>query len=95
MRSTLDLKDLLYFVTVYEEISFTRAAMRLSTVQSAVSDRIQRLEGGIGVQLFVRHHRSIVPTPTGTLLYGHAKRVFEQIDQFEGAVEDMRRPKAA
>jgi LysR family transcriptional regulator, cyn operon transcriptional activator len=95
MRSTLDLKDILYFATVYEEISFTRAATRLSTVQSAVSDRIQRLESGIGAELFLRQHRSIVPTPAGTLLYEHAKRVLEQVDQFEGAVNEVRRRPAA
>lgn len=93
--TTLDLKDILYFVAVYEEISFTRAATRLSTVQSAVSDRIQKLESGIGAELFLRRHRSIAPTPAGTLLYGHAKRVLDQVDQFEGAVNEVRRPRAA
>jgi DNA-binding transcriptional LysR family regulator len=43
----------------------------------------------------VRRHRSIVPTPAGTLLYGHAKRVLDQVGQFEGAVNEVRGRRAA
>jgi DNA-binding transcriptional LysR family regulator len=43
-NAALDIKDLKYFVTVYEANSFMRASISLATVQSNVSARIRRLE---------------------------------------------------
>ena len=92
----LRLKDLIQFVAVYEEQSFTTAAKRLGTVQSAVSDRIQKLEREVGGALFLRYHRSIVSTAKGRLLYEHAVRVLAQVSALEIAVkEEKGRRKAA
>lgn len=86
----LAFKDLIHFVAVYETTSFTGAAKRLGTVQSAVSDRIQRLERDVGAALFVRYHRSIRPTQEGTLLFEHAVRVLAQVSAMEIAVTDAK-----
>ena len=60
-----DLVDLNAFLTVAEERSFTRAAARLGTSQSALSHTIRRLEARLGVRLLTRHHpqRRAPPTP--------------------------------
>ena len=86
----LDLKDLRCFIAVYESGGFARAAGELSTVQSAVSARIRKLESVVGGSLFQRMHRGIVATAKGEKLYRHAKRVLEQIQEFEKAVSDER-----
>ena len=83
----LEFKDLIHFVAVYEERSFTAAARRLGTVQSAVSDRVQRLERDLGVPLFLRYHRSISSTATGALLYDHALRVMAEMGALETALK--------
>ena len=76
----MDVKDLRYFVAVYEEGGFARAGLLLETVQSNVSARIRRLEAALGVQLFERHRRGVAATEKGEKLYRHAKRGLEPPD---------------
>lgn len=83
----MDIKDLRYFVAVYEEGGFARAGVVLDTVQSNVSARIRRLEIALGVQLFERHRRGIVVTEKGEKLYRHAKRVIALVDETPAAVK--------
>ncbi|MEL7254726.1 MAG: LysR family transcriptional regulator [Pseudomonadota bacterium] len=61
--SALDVKLLRMFLTVFEEKSVTRASERLECSQSAVSHGLERLRQYIGDPLFVKHGRSIAPTP--------------------------------
>jgi DNA-binding transcriptional LysR family regulator len=82
----MDIKDLRYFVAVYEEGGFARAGVLLETVQSNVSARIRRLEDVLGVQLFERHRRGVVATDKGEKLYRHAKRVIALLEETPGAV---------
>lgn len=63
-----ELVDLNAFVTVAEEQSFTRAAARLGTSQSALSHTIQRLETRLGVRLLTRTTRRVAPTEAGERL---------------------------
>jgi len=82
----MDIKDLRYFVAVYDEGGFARAGALLQTVQSNVSARIRRLEVALGVQLFERHHRGVVATDKGEKLYRHAKRVIALLEETPVAV---------
>ena len=82
----MDIKDLRYFVAVYEEGGFARAGVLLETVQSNVSARIRRLEVALGVQLFERHRRGVQATEKGEKLYCHAKRVIALLDETPTAV---------
>jgi DNA-binding transcriptional LysR family regulator len=79
----LDLRDLRYFVAVYETLGFGRAAAHLKVAQSNVSMRVLRLERLLGAPLFERRHRAIAPTPRGDLLYRHALRVLEEVEELE------------
>jgi DNA-binding transcriptional LysR family regulator len=60
-----ELVDLNAFLTVAEEQSFTRAAAKLGTSQSALSHTIRRLEARLGVRLLMRTTRSVAPTEAG------------------------------
>jgi DNA-binding transcriptional LysR family regulator len=82
----MDIKDLRYFVAVYEEGGFARAGVLLETVQSNVSARIRRLEAALGVQLFERHRRGVSATEKGEKLYRHAKRVIALLEETPEAV---------
>ena len=82
----MDIKDLRYFVAVYEEGGFARAGVLLETVQSNVSARIRRLEVALGVQLFERHRRGVQATDKGEKLYRHAKRVIALLEETPVAV---------
>lgn len=63
-----ELVDLSAFATVAEEESFTRAAARLGTSQSALSHTIRRLEARLGVRLLTRTTRRVAPTQAGERL---------------------------
>ena len=63
-----ELVDLNAFLTVAEERSFTRAAAKLGTSQSALSYTIRRLETRLGVRLLTRTTRSVAPTEAGERL---------------------------
>ena len=82
----MEIKDLRYFVAVYEEKGFSRAAGALGTVQSNVSMRIAALESSLGVTLFERRHRGIAPTAAGEMLYCQAKQLLAEVEKTERMV---------
>ena len=59
------LSDLVAFLAVARERSFTRAAAKLGVSQSALSHTIRRLEVRMGLRLLTRNTRSVSPTPGG------------------------------
>lgn len=73
--SDLDGRGLQLFLAVYEEGAVTRAAMRLSVTQSAVSHGLERLREILGDPLFVRSGRGIAPTPRAEALVEPARRL--------------------
>ena len=66
---SVDLNLLPIFEAVYEDHSLSRAAVRLAMTQSAVSHAVTRLRVVFGDELFVRHSRGVVPTPTADAIY--------------------------
>ncbi|MDU0342547.1 LysR family transcriptional regulator [Bosea rubneri] len=63
-----DFNDLLWFLAVAEERSFTRAAAKLGITQSTLSHTIKRLETRMGIRLLTRTTRSVAPTDAGERL---------------------------
>ncbi|ACB95399.1 LysR family transcriptional regulator [Beijerinckia indica] len=74
-----ELLDLNAFMTVAEEQSFTRAAAKLGTSQSALSHTIRRLEMRLGVRLLTRTTRSVAPTEAGERLLGTLRPALDSI----------------
>ena len=60
-----NINDLLAFIAVAQEQSFTRAAARLGTSQPALSRTIRDLEARLGLRLLTRTTRSVSPTEAG------------------------------
>ncbi|MGY3442606.1 MULTISPECIES: LysR family transcriptional regulator [unclassified Bradyrhizobium] len=85
-----DVNDLIAFLAVARERSFTRAAARLGVSQSALSHTLRALEERLGVRLLTRTTRSVAPTAAGErLLQGIGPR-FEEIDAELSALSAMR-----
>jgi DNA-binding transcriptional LysR family regulator len=75
-----ELGDLAAFLAVAEEASFTRAAAKLETSQSALSHTIRRLEARLGLRLLARTTRSVSPTEAGARLIETLRPALEDID---------------
>ena len=75
-----ELGNLAAFLAVAEDRSFTRAAARLGTSQSSLSQAVRRLEERLGVRLLVRNTRNVAPTEAGELLLGTLRPAFDEID---------------
>lgn len=65
----MDVKTIHYFISVFEERSFTKAAERMHVVQSALSMQIRNLEDELNVTLFHRAQRGLEPTVAGHRFY--------------------------
>lgn len=87
-RESLD--DLTIFLAVAEEQSFTRAAARLGTSQSALSHTIRRLEARLGVRLLTRTTRSVATTDAGERLLETLRPALDSIDAQLGALSELR-----
>jgi LysR family transcriptional regulator, nitrogen assimilation regulatory protein len=74
-RVSGSLKDIRLFVAVYEERSFTAAALREHATQSGVSQHVRKLEEGLGVQLFSRDKGQVSPSPAGDSYYQRCIKV--------------------
>jgi len=75
-----NLNDLLAFVTVAREGSFTRAGAVLGVSQSALSQAIKALEERLEIRLLTRTTRSVAPTPAGERLLGAIGHRFDEIE---------------
>src|ERR1700733_8955868 len=74
-----ELGDLVVFLAVAEERSFTRTAARLGTSQSSLSHTIRRLEERMGVRLLTRTTRNVAPTEAGEQLAETLRPAFNDI----------------
>lgn len=68
MLRSRDLPLLMDFVAVCRSGSISAAARELNTVQSAITQRIQRLEEACGTELLVRHSRGVSPSDQGKVM---------------------------
>ncbi|MBJ7518368.1 MAG: LysR family transcriptional regulator [Solirubrobacteraceae bacterium] len=81
----VELRHLRAFVAVAEELSFTRAAVRLHLVQQALSAQIGQLEERLGVQVVERTTRRVALTDAGRELYPRAVAILAAVEEAERA----------
>jgi DNA-binding transcriptional LysR family regulator len=82
--------DILAFLAVARERSFTRAAAKLGVSQSALSHTISGLEARLGLRLLTRTTRSVSPTQAGERLLRTAAPRFEEIEGELKALSELR-----
>lgn len=83
------LRDIRLFVAVYEERSFTAAALRENATQSGVSQHIRKIESRFGVKLFARGSGGVIPTPAGDSYYRHCIDVLRSNEAATRALLDF------
>lgn len=85
-----NLNDLLAFVTVAREGSFTRAAARLGVTQSALSQAVSGLETRLRIRLLTRTTRSVSSTAAGERLLQAIGHRFDEIETELDALTELR-----
>lgn len=85
-----NLNDLLSFVTVAREGSFTRAAALLGVTQSALSQAISGLETRLQIRLLMRTTRSVSPTAAGERLLQAIGHRFDEIEAELDVLTELR-----
>ncbi|MCK1744089.1 LysR family transcriptional regulator [Bradyrhizobium sp. 139] len=85
-----DASDLLAFLAVARERSFTRAAARLAIAQPTLSQIVRNLEERLGVRLLNRTTRSVTPTQAGEQLLRTIGPKFDEMDAELGALSELR-----
>ncbi|MFC5757412.1 LysR family transcriptional regulator [Rhizobium sp. GCM10022189] len=81
-----DLNDMLWFLVVAEERSFTKAAAKLGTSQSTISHTIKKLEARMGLRLLTRTTRSVSPTEAGERLI---RSLAPRIEELESEIDQL------
>lgn len=81
----MTLNQIRYFITLAESLSYTDASKLLFITQPNLSRQIKAMEEELGIDLFVRHTRSIKLTPGGAILY---KRFLALLSDYDAAVTE-------
>ncbi len=87
----MDLRRLRTFVTVAEQGSVSKAALRLHITQPALSRQIRALQQDLGLLLFDRVGRGLVLTPEGEQLLGHCRDLLSQASSLNERAQLLRR----
>jgi len=85
-----NLNDVIAFLAVANERSFTRAAAKLGVSQSALSHAIRGLEERLGLRLLTRTTRSVAPTEAGERLVRTVGPSLEEVEAELGALGELR-----
>lgn len=85
-----NVSDLVAFLAVARERSFTKAGAKLGVSQSALSHTIRALEERLGLRLLTRTTRSVSPTEAGERLLASVGGRFEEIEAELEALSELR-----
>ncbi|WP_285905589.1 selenium metabolism-associated LysR family transcriptional regulator [Pseudodesulfovibrio pelocollis] len=86
----MDIRKLEAFCHVYETQSFSRAGEVMFLSQPTISSHVANLEAELGVRLFDRLGRRVLPTQAGDILYRSARAIFSQVAQARSSIETLR-----
>ena len=82
-QANVTLRQIDFFVAIYEQGSFRKAADRLGLTQPTLTAQISTLEETIGIQLFERTYSGVLPTPAAHELVESARRIKEEVQGFQ------------
>ncbi len=84
----IEMKQLYFFLTCVETGSISKAAEILYTTQPNVSKVIRIMESQLGVTLFARKGRGIIPTPEGERVYQYAKSIIQKAEYLQTIINE-------
>jgi LysR family hydrogen peroxide-inducible transcriptional activator len=90
----MNLRDLSYLVAVADLRSFVQAAEQCSISQPTLSTQIKKMEDTLGVRIFERSNKKVLPTELGEQIVASARRVLLEIDHIKELAENAQDPLA-
>jgi len=85
----MELRHLLYFKTVAEELHFRNAALKLFISQPPLSRQIRELEEEIGARLFDRNNKRVTLTPAGIYFKKQVDEIFSLLNESKQMVKQL------
>ena len=83
----MDLRQLRYFITIFEEGQITKAAKKLHMAQPPLSNQLKMMEVELSCKLFDRNGRNLEPTESGLTLYAKGKKL---LSDFEDTIFEVK-----
>jgi LysR family nitrogen assimilation transcriptional regulator len=84
----MDLRQIQYFVALYEEKSITKSARRLHVVQPAVSMQIRRIEAEYGINLFERTSSGVYPNDAAQTIYPMCLEILGKVEKVRRSLRE-------
>ena len=88
----MTLRELQYIVAVADTGNFSRAAEAVHVSQPTLSAQVRKLEDTLGVAIFERAPRRVLPTEAGEVLIASARRILAEADQLRDTARALRDP---
>lgn len=86
----MELRQIQYFIQLYEDLNFTKASKNLYISQQGLSKSISRLEEELGFALFDRHITGVVPTKEADILFQHFHKISSSYYELQLAIDNIR-----
>ncbi|WCR28785.1 LysR family transcriptional regulator [Paenibacillus thiaminolyticus] len=86
----MDIKQLFYFVTVADQLSYSKAAQKLHISQPSLSNAIKNLEHEVGSPLLERSTRKIELTDAGKVLYNKSLQLLSHMNILKKEMQEVR-----
>ena len=85
----MQIETLKVFCDLVESRSFSRAAVRNSITQSAVSQQVKNLESRFKTQLLRRDGKTVSPTPAGRMFYERSRTILDSFEQMQLEIKSI------
>lgn len=92
-ETTMELRQLEYFIAVTNLKSFTKAADKLHVAQPSITIAIKKLEDSLGVILLERKQKNINLTKEGEVFYKRANEIINRVTNVEKEMYDFKKSK--
>lgn len=88
----INLRDLKYLIAVADTRSFTKAAHLCHVTQPTLSGQLRKLESHLGILLFERSSKRVLPTAEGQAIISKARQLLAQAQELEDLASSMKDP---
>lgn len=85
----MDIRNITYFMAVFEHLHFTKAAEILGISQPTLSQQIRLLEAEVGMPLFDRIGKKVVATEAGRLLHQYGMKMLQAEMDVKNAIKEL------